>query len=55
MSVRDRESKPVACPECGSDDAGQVFSRMNFIVKKPEMSCPGNNGGGCDSCCHRNG
>lgn len=53
MSIKDRESAKIICPECKSNDIAQIFTGINIIIK--DSSKTGSKGccGGCgeSGCC----
>jgi len=55
LSMKEREGAAVACPECGSEDCGQLFDRVNVGVKSTAGKTPSEFGCDCcdSSCCRR--
>ena len=49
LSMRERETAGVVCPECGSKDCHQRFDRVNVGVKSTAGKTPSEMG--CDGCC----
>ncbi|MFZ5973910.1 MAG: FmdB family zinc ribbon protein [Bacillota bacterium] len=47
LSMKDRESARIVCPECRSENCGQSFHGVNVGTKSTAKTSPGPVGGGC--------
>ena len=50
LSMQERDGAAITCPECGSEDCGQLFNTVNVCAKSTAGKAQPAPGPGCGCC-----
>lgn len=53
LSIKEKESTKILCPECQSENTLQIFNVMDINTKSSSTSSAPACGANCDSCMYR--